>query len=55
MKIISIVFVITLIFSIDKAFHKTNINQLKLIDYLFRDIFSNETLFTVAKKGDRCK
>jgi hypothetical protein len=54
MKIISIVFVITLIFSIGKAFHKTNNNQLKLIN-LFQDISSNKPLFTVAKKGDRCK
>ena len=54
MKIISIIFIITLIFSVGKAFHKTNSNQLKLKDYLFKDISSNEP-FTVAKKGDRCK
>jgi len=56
MKIISIIFIITLIFSIGKAFHKTsNNNQLKLIDYLYKDTYSSEPLFTVAKKGDRCK
>jgi hypothetical protein len=49
MKIISIIFIIALIFSIGKAFNtknsKTNSNQLKLKDISF----------TVVKKGDRCK